>query len=142
MAHMKGNLPLAMKVENERFFQHFVGTPQTSFCAEIGKRIRIVQADVFLPEIELEGKTEEESEKVRRGAESQTICEIEVTRGKYCPKIFRLFLDSDEWLLFLRSLRPIVTDMCNVFGTLHGGCAAFLIDLCVLYLSSLSSPQQ
>jgi len=98
---MKGNLPMALKFENERFFRHFVGTPQTSFGAEIGKRIRIVQADVFLPEIGLEGKTEEESENVRRGAESQTMCEIEVTR-----------------------------DMCNVFGTLHGGCAAFLIDLC------------
>ncbi|KAF9065461.1 hypothetical protein BDP27DRAFT_1269323 [Rhodocollybia butyracea] len=87
MAHIQGNIPLALKEENERFFRHFVGTPQTSFGADIGKNIRMVRADVFVP--------------AKKSAETQTICEVEVTK-----------------------------DMCNIYGTLHGGCAAYLIDLC------------
>ncbi|KIK52996.1 hypothetical protein GYMLUDRAFT_49574 [Collybiopsis luxurians FD-317 M1] len=103
MAHMQGNLPLKLKEENERFFRHFVGTPQTSFGASIGNALQLVQCDIFLPRGEaiLEGKSAEEVQKLKKSAESQTICEIDVTK-----------------------------DMCNIYGTLHGGCAAYLIDLC------------
>ncbi|KAF8830943.1 hypothetical protein F5051DRAFT_409095 [Lentinula edodes] len=100
MSHIEGNLPLVMKEENERFFRHFVGTPQTSFGADIGKNIRLTSANVFLPN-ELEGKTGSEAEKAKKSAETVTICEIDVTK-----------------------------DMCNIYGTLHGGCAAYIIDLC------------
>ncbi|KAJ4478426.1 hypothetical protein J3R30DRAFT_2898811 [Lentinula aciculospora] len=100
MAHIQGNLPLPMKEENERFFRHFVGTPQTSFGAEIGKDIKLTSANVFLPD-ELEGKSEAEVAKAKKSAETETVCEIDVTK-----------------------------DMCNIYGTLHGGCAAYIIDLC------------
>ncbi|KAF5368184.1 hypothetical protein D9757_011301 [Collybiopsis confluens] len=104
MAHnMRGNLSTEMKDQNERFFRHFVGTPQTSFGADIGKHLNLVQCDVFLPggEASLEGKSEEEKKKIKANAESQTVLEIEVNK-----------------------------DMCNIYGTLHGGCAAYLVDLC------------
>ncbi|KAJ3722832.1 hypothetical protein DFJ43DRAFT_661233 [Lentinula guzmanii] len=100
MAHIQGNLPLAMKEENERFFRHFVGTPQTSYGADVGKNIKLTGANVFLP-VKLEELTEAEAQKAKRNAETETICEIEVTK-----------------------------DMCNIYGTLHGGCAAYIIDLC------------
>lgn len=103
---MKGNLSLAMKVENERFLQHFVGTPQTSFGADIGNGIRLVQADVFLPlpESELEGKIEAEVEKVKKGAESQTICEIDVTKSECYVFCIDLFCLNDSNCCSLHSL--------------------------------------
>ncbi|KAJ3755383.1 hypothetical protein EV360DRAFT_85961 [Lentinula raphanica] len=99
MAHIQGNLPMAMKEENERFFRHFVGTPSTSYGADVGKQIKLTGANVSLP-VDLDGKTEAEIAAAKKGAEIETVCEIEITK-----------------------------EMCNIYGTLHGGCAAYIVDL-------------
>ncbi|KAL0581482.1 hypothetical protein V5O48_000525 [Marasmius crinis-equi] len=131
-ADIKGNLTDPQKRTAAKIFQHFIGTPDTSFGAEIGRNLRIVEITVadtrdggIYPEgwagddegyswIEDEGayrsfgskgKNDEKrmpSKISAKDAIARTVCEIDVTRN-----------------------------MCNVYGTLHGGCAAYMIDPCV-----------
>ncbi|KAG7097543.1 hypothetical protein E1B28_004882 [Marasmius oreades] len=125
---IKGNLTEAQKRRAIQVFQHFIGTPDTSFGAEIGRNLKLVEIAVMDSSdrsewaVEQEGfswnegdgsykpfggkKTRDEKKKTHfslsvKDAVARTICEIDVTRN-----------------------------MCNIYGTLHGGCAAYMIDPC------------
>ncbi|ESK86519.1 hypothetical protein Moror_9839 [Moniliophthora roreri MCA 2997] len=95
VSQIRGNLTDAQKRTAAQTFAHFIGTPSTSFGAEIGRNLKIVEINVKVP-------TNEERPRVAmHDAMAQTICEIDVTKN-----------------------------MCNIFGNLHGGCSAYMIDHC------------
>lgn len=100
-----GNVTDEMKVLSAKTLAEFIGTKATSYGAEIGKNLRLAEINVW---------DREDSTK-----EAQTVCEIEVTSGW-------------SWILHACAIggtsKMLATDMCNIFGTLHGGCAAYLID--------------
>ncbi|KAK7014391.1 4HBT domain-containing protein [Favolaschia claudopus] len=91
---IKGNLSPAEKQLNANALTYFmtgsgVSRIKTPFSAAIGRRVRIVEINVF--------------ENDFGGVEGEVRYEVRVEE-----------------------------DMCNVYGTLHGGCAAFILDPCTM----------
>ncbi|KIY43155.1 hypothetical protein FISHEDRAFT_54110 [Fistulina hepatica ATCC 64428] len=87
---IKGNVPDEQKQLSANALAFFVGTSRTSYGAEVGKRVKIVEINVW-------------------GVEYNT------AGAPYCEVTMEL---------------DISRDLCNIYGTLHGGCAAYLIDPC------------
>jgi hypothetical protein len=112
-SQIKGNLTDAQKRTAAQIFAHFIGTPSTSFGAEIGRNLKIVEINVQVPtssgnelEVGAEGedgvcweqvdgtfgtdsRSTERSTSAMKDTIAQTICEIDVTKSAY-----PLFLDD------------------------------------------------
>jgi hypothetical protein len=114
---IKGNLPPEIKQTIHRVLSQVMTKP-TLFGASIGERVAITEASI-VPKAEESSRTE-----------VRIVCETTVEEGNAAP-----FL---SWLRvkvhFLITLYK--TDMLNPGGSLHGACAAFLIDM---YLSRVLS---
>ncbi|KAF9000295.1 hypothetical protein BDQ17DRAFT_1359972 [Cyathus striatus] len=72
-------------------FSHFISTPDQSYGATIGQRLKFTEINVH-----------------RRGASGDD-------QAAYGETMFEIDVEKD---------------MCNIFGTLHGGCTAYIIDPC------------
>ncbi|KAF5371137.1 hypothetical protein D9758_004299 [Tetrapyrgos nigripes] len=101
-----------------RILAHFIGTPNTSYGADIGEKIKLTRIDVYprapnVPETHdpsyvtmdksdssLQGTVTSRSQ-ASLDLEARTVCEITVTK-----------------------------EMCNIHGVLHGGCAMYMMDPC------------
>jgi hypothetical protein len=114
-SNIAGNLSLDQKQLCANVLSYFV-IEGNAFGCEIGKRMRLVETNVI--------KSPEKGGPLR----GRTVCEIQVERGK-------IFLSS---LQHQKTLTCI--DMCNIYGVLHGGCAAYMIDSWVLSFSSCVVP--
>ena len=102
--NIKGNLTLEQKKLCANILEYFV-VAGNAYGSEIGKRIQLVEINV--------------SKEDGRGVQGRTVCEVEVAQGETRIELRRLMFAQ------------MVKDMCNIYGTLHGGCAAYLIDACV-----------
>jgi hypothetical protein len=105
--NIKGNLTLEQKQLCANILEYFV-VAGNAYGSEVGKRIQLVEINV----------TKEDG----RGVQGRTVCEVEVAKGETRNALRRL--------MFAQMVANS-KDMCNIYGTLHGGCAAYLIDACV-----------
>ncbi|TFK43961.1 hypothetical protein BDQ12DRAFT_675860 [Crucibulum laeve] len=87
VSHIKGNLSDEEKRSAAKVLAYFVSTRDNSYGADVGQRLKFMEANVW----DREG----------RAAYGETVFEIVVEK-----------------------------DMCNVFGILHGACAAYIVDPC------------
>jgi acyl-coenzyme A thioesterase 13 len=100
-----GNAPVDMKQLNLNLFHHFVTRSNTSYGAAVGERLRFVDMSL--------------EKKEGTGWEATTTLEINVVEGALLSAIVSMN-------------KTVLLDMCNIYGVMHGGCAAFLIDPLVL----------
>jgi hypothetical protein len=118
VSSIKGNAPDDAKNYVYRVFQHLVGH-KPRYNHEIGNRIELKEVNIW-------------GDAGSQSAKAETIFEIEVTPGTLSPSIVvnkSLMLGFDNsWV-----------DMCNIFGIMHGGCAAYLIDQSVSVPSRTST---
>ncbi|KAK1225321.1 hypothetical protein PQX77_011739 [Marasmius sp. AFHP31] len=127
VSEIKGNLTVSQKRTATKIFQHFIGTPDTSFGAEIGRNLRIVEISVgdsrgeefHIDEDEGFAWDEEQGAyrsfgNQRKRNETRTATSISTKDA-----VARTVCEID-----------VTPNMCNVYGTLHGGCAAYMIDPC------------
>ncbi|THU91052.1 hypothetical protein K435DRAFT_841188 [Dendrothele bispora CBS 962.96] len=122
---IQGNISARQKKLCERLLAHFIGNSETSYGAEVGQGLKLTQVDVYshphaprglqdslasshqlLDDTggSLQGQGEATVKSPRADQidlEARTVCEITVTKK-----------------------------MCNIHGTLHGGCAMYLMDPC------------
>jgi hypothetical protein len=89
------------------------------FCSEIAGHLKIVELNIW-------------DNRATNSAEAEAVIKIEITQGGG-----RSSIASTLILQFLLSL----TDMCNVYGTMHGECAVFLFDLSVSFHPLLNCQQ-
>lgn len=123
-SRIKGNLPPKVKQMLDTVVHEIMARPNV-FGASIGERVVITEASII-------PKTEEPSR-----TEARVVCEVTVTEGQSAPFEQVLRRAND-----VTTMRPQSTtsnlvavaetilqlDMLNPEGSLHGGCAAFLID--------------
>ena len=102
---ISGNLTLEQKQLCANVLSYFI-IEGNAFGCGIGKRIRLVEINVLRPR--------EKGGHLR----GRTVCEIQVERG------------NDFALAIAPPSRKLTSflDMCNIYGVLHGGCAAYMID--------------
>jgi acyl-coenzyme A thioesterase 13 len=110
-----GNAPVDIKQLSLNIFHHFVTRSNNLYAVAIAERIRFV-------DISLEKKD-------GVGPEARTTCEINVTEGALSASL--------AWFRWIK-LFGFLLDMCNTYGVMHGGCAAFLVDPLVLLHASSS----
>ncbi|KAF8227611.1 hypothetical protein L208DRAFT_1405097 [Tricholoma matsutake] len=89
ISQIKGNVTDEQKQLEVNVLFYFTSSRQKSYGADIGRRLKIVEMNVW------------DKGKDGPAAYGETIFEIEIQE-----------------------------DMCNVFGTLHGACAAYMVDPC------------
>lgn len=109
VSQIKGNVSDEEKRLGANIFAYFVNAREESYGAEVGQRLRLVEMNIW-------GKD-------ARGAaaQGQTVFEIDVEAGE-CQSVSAVALMS--------SADGQHADMCNVYGTLHGACAAYIVDPC------------
>lgn len=104
---IQGNASSEVKQTCLELFRFFISTPGNSYGADIGQRLKLVEINIWG-----EGGS----------TSAQTVVEITVEKGKFYS--LRLFESSTiTGVAYL--------DMCNVFETMHGACAAYIVDPCV-----------
>lgn len=108
ISHVRGNVTDEAKQLASQVFYYFVSTRERSYGADIGQRLKLVEVNV------------REQGDGPDAPSGETIFEIEVEKGEWIWKF--LFCFNDHAFLFARQ------DMCNIFGTLHGACAAYMVD--------------
>jgi hypothetical protein len=116
ISRMKGNLPPNVKQMLDAVMHDIMARPNV-FGASVAERVSIVEASMV-------PKTEESTR-----TEARVVCEVTVTEGPWYE-----YYNYVAWLIFFC---PFL-DMLNPEGSLHGGCAAFLIDAYVYPLFCLS----
>lgn len=104
VSKIKGNASDDAKNYVYGIFQRLVGH-EPWFNHEIGRRIELREVNIW-GDVELEQ------------AKAETIFQIELTPGA----------PPSGWPLLILCVDKRCTDMCNIFGIMHGGCAAYLID--------------
>ena len=109
-SRIKGNVSPELKQELETIMYQ-VMTKSDVFGSSVGKRVVITEASI-VPKAEEASRTE-----------ARVVCEITVEEGSPAALLSR----------FGRSClsNRKKSDMLNPGRSLHGGCAAFLIDRCV-----------
>jgi hypothetical protein len=107
---IRGNVSDAEKQVNANIFAYFATgsgsgvSPNSPFSKEIGGRLKIVEMNV--------------RDLRSNAAAAEVVFEIEVTESKLdLVAFFPCHSDLIE-----------AADMSNVYGTLHGGCAAYMVD--------------
>jgi acyl-coenzyme A thioesterase 13 len=78
VSHVRGNVNQNAKELCAKVFNHFVSTPDRSYGAEIGRRLRLVEVNVH----------DQDGGDAPTG---ETVFEIKVERGKSIPKIISRF---------------------------------------------------
>ena len=117
---ISGNLTLEQKQLCANVLSYFI-IEGHAFGCDIGKRIRLAEINVLRPR--------EKGGHLR----GRTVCEIQVERG------------NDFSLVVAPTSRKLTSclDMCNIYGVLHGGCAAYMIDSFVSFpFQAVSFPCQ
>ncbi|TFK69436.1 hypothetical protein BDN72DRAFT_840406 [Pluteus cervinus] len=124
VSRIRGNVPEDDKRRFVSTFAYFISTREGSYGADVGQRIRMVEVNVWPgPPSRQFGRGEHNQ---MQGAADTENAEPRESRPEgdnagtlkgtgYGEAIFELVVERD---------------MCNVFGTLHGGCAAYIIDPC------------
>ncbi|KAK7453557.1 hypothetical protein VKT23_001442 [Stygiomarasmius scandens] len=98
---VQGNISAEQKKLCERLLAYFVGTSETSYGADIGEGLKLSRIDVYPHPQATDYRNQDQTSTESLDLEARTVCEITVTKK-----------------------------MCNVHGTLHGGCAMYLMDPC------------
>jgi hypothetical protein len=129
-SRIKGNLPPKVKHMLDSVLHELMARPNV-FGAAIGERIDITEASI-VPKVEESSRSE-----------ARVVCEVTVAEGPSArpsqnPRIrltvmtllYSNFTSDAMRARLLLLLNPTQTrlDMLNPEGSLHGGCAAFLID--------------
>ena len=112
--HIQGNLSEKAKRHCLGVFNFYVSTPGNSFGADLGGRLKLVEASVYA------GRA--------NTSISETVFEVEITRGITPSALTMNKRGHCSVSCFL--------DMCNIFKILHGACAAYIVDLLVFKTSS------
>ena len=101
---IKGNVSDDLKRLGQAAWDFFVSTEDKSFGANIGQRLKFAEMNIW-------------GEKGLSYAE--TVCYITIDKG----------------IISILSITPyscadllLTQDLCNIFGTLHGACAAYIVD--------------
>ncbi|KAF9266097.1 hypothetical protein L218DRAFT_942377 [Marasmius fiardii PR-910] len=130
VSEIKGNLTDTQKRRCLQIFQHFIGTPDTSFGAEIGQNLKMVEISVM--ESAIEDPTNEEWPLEQGVTWSEGEKSYKSFGGKRADKENKLPSNLSPKDAIARTICEIdiTRDMCNIYGTLHGGCAAYMIDPC------------
>jgi len=127
VSQVKGNVSAVdMKWRCLAIFRYFVGTEST-YGADIGRRLKMVELNVWDHSLRVEKAEESESGMGKKEVEAkyaETIFEINVEKG-----VFSCIVLVNRTLSM--SIQLYLSDMVNVIGTLHGACAAFIVDLYV-----------
>lgn len=101
---ISGNATDEEKQLGVNVFSHFVGTDDSSYGAAIGQRLKVVEMNVW--------------QRHESSVHGHTVFETEVSRGEDSHNVFSIPCVCSLY----------TADMCNVLGTLHGACAALIID--------------
>jgi hypothetical protein len=117
--HIKGNLPPDVKGMLESVMREVMARPNV-FGASVGARVFITEASI-VPKVEESSRTE-----------ARVVCEVTVAEGS-----FRSVLKPKKKAVIYGDSE---LEMLNPEGSLHGGCAAFLIDAYVIIISPPSPP--
>ncbi|KAI3598426.1 hypothetical protein WG66_000716 [Moniliophthora roreri] len=128
VSQIRGNLTDAQKRTAAQTFAHFIGTPSTSFGAEIGRNLKIVEINVKVPTNEGgEGSSLPES-----GNEGEGVCwdEVDGVFGTDSRSTERPRVAMHDAMAQTICEIDVTKNMCNIFGNLHGGCSAYMIDHC------------
>jgi acyl-coenzyme A thioesterase 13 len=115
VSHISGNLSDDAKRRSVSAFTYFVSTVDKSYGASVGQRLKPLEMNVW------KGGS--------AAAYGETVFEITVDKGTIWLLSIGFFWEF--WFMGL------MIDMCNVFGTLHGACAAYIIDPYVFYSSKV-----
>lgn len=99
-----GNITDEEKQLGVNVFSYFVSHGEDLWGAHVGRRLQMVEMNVWRRD--------------GMGTQGQTTFEIVVGKGKVYLTSGRLELMHENF--------PV--DMCNGFGTLHGACAAYIVD--------------
>jgi len=100
VSDVEGNVSDEHKRVGLAIFAYFIGVPRQSYSADVGRRVKCTSIKV------------RHHESV---SSAETVFEVMVERGKSTTVLRRPVVDATP-------------DMCNVYGNLHGGCAAYIID--------------
>ncbi len=108
---IKGNISDEEKQLGANIFSYFVNSREESYGAEVGRRLRLIEMNIW-------GRDASGT-----AAQGQTIFEIDVEKGASS-----LCLWGQRPVILILIYISFLLDMCNVFGTLHGACAAYIVD--------------
>ncbi|KAI0824490.1 HotDog domain-containing protein [Trametes gibbosa] len=107
-ANIAGNVPLHIKqLTLNTLGAYGVGTPD-SFAYAVGRRIRI---------LDINRHTDGDR------AQVVAVAEIQACKGQSPPPVLRTHPCS----------QPVLTEMLNGAGTVHGGCLSYLVDNCAAF---------
>ena len=104
VSSIKGNISDDLKRLGQAAWDFFVSTEDKSYGANIGKRLKFVEMNIWG-----EGGL----------SYAETVCFITIEKGIYTIPVHTEILNTPV---------EICSDLCNIFGTLHGACAAYIVD--------------
>ncbi|KXN81848.1 hypothetical protein AN958_03617 [Leucoagaricus sp. SymC.cos] len=102
---IRGNSSEKLKALAHTIFFHFIDAKGKSFGADVGRRLKFTEINISgFEDSALSGDSGLGLGKKRQSGNKVSV-----------ETVFEMMVDRD---------------MCNVHGTLHGGCAAYLVDPC------------
>jgi len=122
VSQVKGNVPQDMKRRCLAIFRYFVGMRDTSYGADIGRRLKMVELNVW----------DHTRVKNAEGSKCET-SKKENYKAKYAETIVEIIVEKGVCFIYFPHIdhTTYISDMINVLGTLHGACAAFIVDVYV-----------
>lgn len=144
--NIRGNASERIKSLAAAVFFHFVDAKGTSYGADVGRKLKFAEINISgsEPSSLSERRDVELAERQGVGNELsvETVFEVVVDRGTllslvptllsvhtYFLRCYLLFAPPPGiGTLAVRALYMSWKDMCNIYGSLHGGCAAYLVD--------------
>ncbi|KAF8645322.1 hypothetical protein AX16_007909 [Volvariella volvacea WC 439] len=116
ISQVKGNVSAQEKQRSWDVFSYFVSTKEGSYGAKVGQRIKLVEINVWgVPDNGEDSARATPEEADLRLRKSGLVAAESGGDAAYGQTVFEILVERD---------------MCNVFGTLHGGCAAYIVDPC------------
>ena len=124
---VKGNAPIDVKRQCLQLMHVFVLKPDKSYAANVGRCLKLVEVNIWDKGRKFSRPTDSD-----RGEPevAETVFETTVEEGGFA----RIFHYSCGLLLHVLLWK---SEMVNSLGVLHGGCAAYIIDMWVLFITGI-----